>query len=130
MIADIFNASVYILEETANSASLGGAYRVKHGLMLPEGMSSSFMDAVRNAPTYKLAVSPREEKHQVLVHMQFTLQLTVCLSRTERREGGGSFKFNTPAFDLNLVYRITGNWRGLNLANPYSEHIGKFLIWR
>ena len=21
-------------------------------------------------------------------------------------------------------------WRGLNLVNPSSEHIGKFLIWR
>lgn len=67
VIADIFNASVYVLEGTANSASLGGAYRVKHGLMLPEGMSS-FMDAVMNAPTYKLAVSPREDKHQVHIY--------------------------------------------------------------
>ena len=62
IIADIFNTNVYILEGTANSASLGGAYRAKHGLM-PEG--TPFMDAVRNAPLYKLAVSPRVDKHQV-----------------------------------------------------------------
>ena len=32
IIADIFNMGVYVLEETANSASLGGAYRAKHGI--------------------------------------------------------------------------------------------------
>ena len=31
IIADIFNSDVYVLEGTANSASLGGAYRAKHG---------------------------------------------------------------------------------------------------
>ena len=62
MIADIFNASVYTLDETANSASLGGALRAKHALM-PEG--TTFREAVERAPPYKLAVSPREELHQV-----------------------------------------------------------------
>ena len=62
VIADIFNASVYILEGTANSASLGCAYRAKHGLM-PEG--TPFMDTVDGAPPYKLEVTPRVECHQV-----------------------------------------------------------------
>ena len=64
MIADIFNASVYTLDETANSASLGGALRAKHALM-PEG--TAFKDAVEGAPPYNLAVSPRAEHHQVSV---------------------------------------------------------------
>ena len=62
IVADIFNTNVFILEGTANSASLGGAYRAKHGLM-PEG--TPFMEAVKNAPSYKLAVSPRPDVHQV-----------------------------------------------------------------
>ena len=32
IIAAIFNTEVYTLEETANSASLGCAYRAKHGI--------------------------------------------------------------------------------------------------
>lgn len=62
IIADIFNTDVYILEGTANSASLGGAYRAKHSLM-PEG--TNFLDAVKDAPAYTLAVSPRLDKHEV-----------------------------------------------------------------
>ena len=61
-MADIFNTDVYVLEGTANSASLGGAYRAKHGLM-PEG--TPFLDAVENTASYRLAVSPRADKHQV-----------------------------------------------------------------
>ena len=61
IIADIFNTDVYILEATANSASLGGAYRAKHALM-PEG--TKFSDVVRDAPAYKHAVSPSPENHK------------------------------------------------------------------
>ena len=51
------------LEDTANSASLGGSYRAKHGLLPKDTL---FMEAVRNAtPLYKLAVSPRADIHQV-----------------------------------------------------------------
>ena len=32
IIADIFNTEVYTLGETTNSASLGCAYRTKHGI--------------------------------------------------------------------------------------------------
>ena len=32
VLSDVFNADVYRLQETANSASLGGAYRAKHGM--------------------------------------------------------------------------------------------------
>ena len=62
IIADIFNSSVFILEGTSNSASVGGAYRAKHSLM-DEG--AEFRSAVEGALPYKEAASPQEENHKV-----------------------------------------------------------------
>ena len=76
MIADIFNASVYTLGETENSASLGGAYRAKHALM-PEG--TTFKDAVEGALPYELAVTPRAEFHQVGILLEETFVINFCL---------------------------------------------------
>ena len=78
VIADVFDMDVYVLESTANSASLGGAYRAKHGehtrhshwaclmehaaaLMQP---GTQYSEAVRDAPTPSLAVSARPHLHQ------------------------------------------------------------------
>ncbi|CAI8008481.1 Xylulose kinase, partial [Geodia barretti] len=60
IIADIFNADVYVQEETANSASLGAAYRAKHALM-PAG--TQFAEAVQDAPEFTKALSPRPHLH-------------------------------------------------------------------
>lgn len=56
MLADVFNAPVYTIKNTANSACLGCAYRAKHGLM--GGDKVSFKEIVRDAPPYHLAVEP------------------------------------------------------------------------
>lgn len=92
ILADIFGTSVYTLQGTANSASLGGAYRAKYGTansaslggayrakhgetsntiqlqasptifraaLMPLG--TTFFKAVRDAPAYSRAVTPRKE---------------------------------------------------------------------
>ena len=65
VIADVFNSEVYIIEGTANSACLGGAYRARHSLM-SEG--TAFKEAVKEAPPFTRATSPREDAHKVCFH--------------------------------------------------------------
>ena len=58
----MFNAPVYTIQDTTNSACLGCAYRAKHALMNPS--KTPFQDAVKEATPYKLVVSPNEEAHK------------------------------------------------------------------
>ncbi|XP_072020796.1 xylulose kinase-like [Amphiura filiformis] len=62
VIADVFNAKVYVLD-VANSACLGGAYRAKHGLL--GGDKVPFSDVVKSAPEYKLAATPNSDALQI-----------------------------------------------------------------
>ena len=55
VLADVFNAPVYTIRDTANSACLGCAYRAKHGLLQA---SQPFKQVVSGAPPYQLAVDP------------------------------------------------------------------------
>ena len=76
-MADIFNAKVYILTETANSASLGAAYCAKRAVV---GGSGTFQEAVQGAPSYQLANTPREggrEIYQPLITRYAHLEKTV-----------------------------------------------------
>lgn len=57
VIADVFNAPVYTIKDTANSACLGCAYRAKHGLER-KASGATFVDVVSDAPPYKLAADP------------------------------------------------------------------------
>ena len=50
-MANVFNAPVYTIKDTTNSACLGCAYRAKHGLER-EASGASFMDAISAAPPY------------------------------------------------------------------------------
>lgn len=61
MIADVFNAPVYIIKDTANSACLGCAYRAKHGLE----RGASFMGVVQAAPPYSLVAEPCGNAHEI-----------------------------------------------------------------
>ena len=54
----MFNAPVYTIKDTANSACLGCAYRAKHGLER-KSSGATFVDVVRDAPPYKLVADPR-----------------------------------------------------------------------
>ena len=63
VIADVFNAPVYVLKDTANSACLGCAYRAKHGLERADGRT--FWDVVSAAPPYVLVGDPYGDAHEV-----------------------------------------------------------------
>ena len=56
VIADVFDAPVFVLKDTANSACLGCAYRAKHGLERADG--KTFWDAVSEAPPHVLVSDP------------------------------------------------------------------------
>ena len=56
IIADVFNSNIYILTETANSASLGAAYCAKRAVT--EDGRVPFQEAVRGASSYTLANTP------------------------------------------------------------------------
>ncbi|XP_076056082.1 xylulose kinase-like [Oratosquilla oratoria] len=58
VLSDVFNAAVYVMD-IANSASLGCAYRAKHGLL--EG---KFKDVIK-APDFKLACNPNTDAAQI-----------------------------------------------------------------
>lgn len=58
VIADVFNAPVYTIKDTANSACLGCAYRAKHGLER-KASGVTFMDVVSAAAPYNLVADPR-----------------------------------------------------------------------
>lgn len=62
VVANVFNCNVFILKETANSASLGAAYIAKYALVTD---GSRFSSTVSGAPAYSLAVSPDPAIHQV-----------------------------------------------------------------
>lgn len=64
VLADVFNAPVYTIKDTANSACLGCAYRAKHGLER-ETTGASFKDVVSNAPPYSLVAQPREDASNI-----------------------------------------------------------------
>ncbi len=77
IVADIFNTSVYILRETANSASLGAAYCAKRAVL---GGRGTFQEAVQGAPSYELANTPRQgakEIYQPLIARYAKLEETV-----------------------------------------------------
>ena len=57
VVADVFNAPVYTIKDTANSACLGCAYRAKHGLER-KASGATFVDVVSDAPPYKLVADP------------------------------------------------------------------------
>ncbi|XP_072173716.1 xylulose kinase-like [Diadema setosum] len=61
VLSDVFNAPVYV-QDVANSACLGCAYRAKHGWL---GDKASFQDVVRAASDYKLAARPQGEAPKV-----------------------------------------------------------------
>lgn len=52
-----------ILQEVANSAVLGAAYRAKHGLLHKEGVS--FTKMTESLPPPALACQPYSDSHQV-----------------------------------------------------------------
>ena len=54
----MFNAPVYTIKDTANSACLGCAYRAKHGLER-KASGVTFMDVVSAAAPYNLVADPR-----------------------------------------------------------------------
>lgn len=56
VIADVFNAPVYVLKDTANSACLGCAYRAKHGLERAD--LKTFWEVVSEAPPYLIVADP------------------------------------------------------------------------
>lgn len=56
VIADVFYAPVFAIQDTANSACLGCAYRAKHGWERSNGRS--FMDVVSGAPPYIKVAEP------------------------------------------------------------------------
>ena len=62
VLADVFNAPVYTIKDTANSACLGCAYRAKHGW---QAGKQTFKEVVSNAPPYQLAVEPNKDAVQV-----------------------------------------------------------------
>ena len=64
MIANVFNAPVYTIKDTANSACLGCAYRAKHGLERAE-RGASFMGVVQAAPPYSLVAEPHGNAHKI-----------------------------------------------------------------
>ncbi|KAK2548131.1 Xylulose kinase [Acropora cervicornis] len=64
VLADVFNAPVYTIKGTANSACLGCAYRAKHGLER-ETSGASFKDVVSNAPHYSLVAQPRGDASNI-----------------------------------------------------------------
>lgn len=77
IMADIFNTNVYTLTETDNSASLGAAYCAKCAV---SGGSGTFQEAVRDAPSYKLANTPRQgtkEIYQSLIARYAELEKSV-----------------------------------------------------
>ena len=58
VIADVFDAPVFTIKDTANSACLGCAYRAKHSLER-EASGATFFDVVSAAPPYELVADPR-----------------------------------------------------------------------
>ncbi|CAH1772662.1 unnamed protein product [Owenia fusiformis] len=62
VISDVFNAPVYI-QDVANSACLGGAYRAKHGYM--GGETVPFSDVVKDAPDFTCAAKPSQDADKV-----------------------------------------------------------------
>merc|ERR1712150_104851 len=60
VLSDVFNAPVYI-QDVANSACLGCAYRAKHGVMRGTG----FAEVVQSAPAFTCAVTPNAHTSQV-----------------------------------------------------------------
>ncbi|ELT90820.1 hypothetical protein CAPTEDRAFT_218878 [Capitella teleta] len=60
VLADVFNTDVYV-QDVANSACLGCAYRAKHGLL----GDVSFADVVKNAPEFTCAATPQVNAKQV-----------------------------------------------------------------
>ncbi|XP_038611699.1 xylulose kinase [Tachyglossus aculeatus] len=62
VLSDVFDAPVYTMD-TANSASLGCAYRALHGLAVEAG--ASFADVVKLAPEPRLAAKPTAGAAQV-----------------------------------------------------------------
>ncbi|EDO47320.1 predicted protein [Nematostella vectensis] len=61
VISDIFQAPVFTIQDTCNSACLGCAYRAKHGLV----GDKAFSEVVSEAPPYQLAVTPNPDVHDV-----------------------------------------------------------------
>ncbi|PIK52463.1 hypothetical protein BSL78_10667 [Apostichopus japonicus] len=62
ILSDVFQAPVYVMD-VANSASLGCAYRARHGWL---GSSQvTFKDSVKTATEFKLAASPNLEVSQI-----------------------------------------------------------------
>ena len=59
MLADVFNAKVYV-QDVANSASLGGAYRAKHLLQ-----AGTFQEAVQQAPPMRCVATPNAQAVEV-----------------------------------------------------------------
>ena len=56
VIADVFDAPVFAIKDTANSACLGCAYRAKHGWERSD--NKSFLDVVSGAPPYVIVADP------------------------------------------------------------------------
>lgn len=63
VLADVFNAPVYTIKDTANSACLGCAYRARHGWLGVD--SHPFKEVVKNAPAYQLAVQPCPDANEI-----------------------------------------------------------------
>ncbi|KAI0226939.1 Xylulose kinase [Lamellibrachia satsuma] len=62
VLADVFQTPVFI-QDVANSACLGSAYRAKHGWL--GGEKISFHDVVKDAPDVACAVRPNSETVQI-----------------------------------------------------------------
>jgi len=64
VLSDVFQKPVYILGDTSNSASLGCAYRAKHGLMKMKN-GTKFTEIFQNPPSYKLSCKPTNFEYDV-----------------------------------------------------------------
>lgn len=67
VLSDVFNAPVYIIPGTANSACLGCAYRAKHGWYGTE--QGSYDGSYKETVEYKLAVTPNGKTKDIYDNM-------------------------------------------------------------
>jgi len=58
VLSDVFKAPVYILNDTANSAALGCAYRAKHGLLKESNPSLKFSEIFTKEANYTKSTEP------------------------------------------------------------------------
>ncbi len=69
IMSDVFGVPVHVAEQT-DSASLGAAYRARHGWLCAEaGKTVPFAEVVASAPPFRKAVDPDMDAHAVYTEM-------------------------------------------------------------